>query len=372
MKSQSIYSLLLLCVLTFTRFLTITAKSCVDFPNPLNPSEKVIVECPPTANTYANVKRETTNFFQVNHTCYSTTAMCDKIKEAYNDAGKEISKTLKLKQIIYVNSTFIDFLDITLLGATSVARTIKLISDDKITRYYPQALVKQFSFDPHPEYSDFDIISSFNAGQEWWFRTDNETIKSNQYDFYAVLLHELMHGLGFVPGWGNALETSDNQNTTGLTPNLDFTGGSEIEFAGFTENIFDKFVKTIINNTVNTLTYYTYQLNEAIPIGTPFNNYSEFVTKMKSSPQWKYAEFALISATTNDSSSINHVSDEKYEPTEDFLMTWSFNPGETLEYLIQKGGNYKSPIGPRLLSILESMGYETEAYPNSIKPTYEY
>ncbi|RHZ48287.1 hypothetical protein Glove_553g59 [Diversispora epigaea] len=397
MKFQSIYSSLLLCVLTFTRFLTIAAESCVDFPNPLDHSEKVMVECPPTVNTDAYVKRETTNFFQVTHNCNSTAALCNKIKEAFDDAGKEISKTLKLKQIIYVNSTFTDLFDETLLGAAMSARYIPLTSDDNIKRLYPQVLVKQLCLNPHPEYIDYDINAFFNAGQEWWFKTDNETIKSNQYDFYAVLLHELIHGLGFVSSWSNNLETLDNRNTTGITPYLDYSDNNK--FFGFSEYIFDRYVKFIRNNVVCTSTDYTFQLNEAVENGTSFNGYSEFVTKMKSSPQWKYAESAFKCATTNDSmyftpakdtswndkiyletslkpyqlgSSISHISDERYEPTEDFLMTYSFAPGESLEYLIQKGGNYKSPIGPRILSILESIGYETDACPNSFKPTYEY
>ncbi|CAG8658011.1 11670_t:CDS:1, partial [Diversispora eburnea] len=59
-------------------------------------------------------------------------------------------------------------------------------------------------------------------------------------------------------------------------------------------------------------------------------------------------------------SSISHVS-EKYESTLDFLMTWGRSPGETLKYSIKKNRNYSSPIGSRILSILESMGYETDA-----------
>ncbi|CAG8581631.1 7659_t:CDS:2 [Diversispora eburnea] len=362
MKSQSIYSSLLLCILTFTHFLTITAERCVDIPDPLNPSKQVIVDCPPTVNSDAYVKRQTTNFFEVTHNCTATAALCNNIKEAFNDAGKEISKVLKLKTIIKVNSTFTDLNNAYLLGAAGPARRIPLTSDDNIIRRYPQALVKQFSLSTHPEYNDYDITARFNAAQNWWFRTDNGTIGSDQYDFYAVILHELIHGLGFISSWSNLLETLVDQDTTGLTPFPDFGGDNDSQFEGFLENIFDKYVKFTRNGVVSTSTDYTSQLNESVPIGTSFDTVEEFVTQVKSSSKWEIAESALTSATTKDSltftpaegtshkeviylessinpydpySSISHVS-LRYESTPDFLMNYFLHDGETLEDLIQK------------------------------------
>ncbi|CAG8567896.1 4618_t:CDS:2 [Diversispora eburnea] len=361
-------------------------KRCVDFPDPLDCSNQVIVDCPPTSNNDVYVKRQTTNFFEVTHNCTATAALCNKIKEAFNDAGKEISKVLKLKAIIKVNATFTDLNNAAVLGSANSARYIPLTSDDKIIRRYPQALVKQFFLSVHPEYNDYDINARFNSVKDWWFRTDDEPIGSDQQDFYAVVLHELIHGLGFSSSWNSNLETLDNQDTTGLTPTFSFNDGNQFE--GFTERIFDRYVKFKRNSEISTSTNYTSQLNEAVPIGASFDTYSEFVTQVKSSSQWKYAEFVLISATTNDSltftpakntswndeiylesslnpylqgSSISHVS-IIYETTSDFLMKYIFNRGESLEYLVQRGGNYSSPIGPRILSILESIGYETDAF----------
>ncbi|CAG8628407.1 8982_t:CDS:2, partial [Diversispora eburnea] len=131
------------------------AQSCIDYPNPTNPCEQVAVKCPPTdkiptnpcehlhtiTNNDVYIKRQTTNFFQVYHICSSTAALYDKI-----------------------------------------------------TRRYPQALVKQFPLNIHPGYNDFDIIASFNT------------------------------------------------DTTGLTPTADFSNN---KFVGFTERIFDRYVKFI-------------------------------------------------------------------------------------------------------------------------------
>ncbi|CAG8665742.1 3416_t:CDS:1, partial [Diversispora eburnea] len=44
-----------------------------------------------------------------------------------------------------------------------------------------------------------------------------------------------------------------------------------------------------------------------------------------------------------------------------------FVTGDSLEYLVQRGGNYKSSIGLETLSILESMGYGKDA---CLNPTF--
>ncbi|RHZ86054.1 hypothetical protein Glove_55g55 [Diversispora epigaea] len=237
------------------------------------------------------------NFFQVDLYCYSNT--CNKVEVAFNDAGNEISKVLKLKRTIYVTATFMNLSDDNVLDPT---QTISLVSDDDNTRLYPRALV-----------------------------SDNEIIKPDQIDFYAVVLHEFIHGLGFLLTWGNSLETTDYQPTD-LTSDFYYDNN---KFNGFIENIFDRYVRFIRNNFVYSSSSFTIQLNKAVPIGASFNSYSKFVTEVKSSSQWEYAKSALISATTND------------------LNT---NFGITLEELIELPISTISTI-PRILFILESIGY---------------
>ncbi|RHZ89117.1 hypothetical protein Glove_19g320 [Diversispora epigaea] len=105
--------------------------------------------------------KKTTDLRRISPSCYSTdAALCDKVKEVYNDSGKEISKVLKSKRTINVNATFTDLNDGYLLGYTRTSQFILLTSDDKIQRRYPQALVKQFSLEVQPEYYDYDITQS--------------------------------------------------------------------------------------------------------------------------------------------------------------------------------------------------------------------
>ncbi|CAG8448653.1 2161_t:CDS:2 [Diversispora eburnea] len=398
MKFQSIYASIL--ILAFNHFLiAFAAHPCIDYPDPLNPGRFEFTDCPNIVEDdiedLPNVKREIQNFFHIDINCYSDATLCKKIKKAFDDAGKEISKVLKLKKKIYVNATFESFslMERNVLGSTYPTRSIFLTSDDKITRLYPQALAKQFSLNVHPAYSKYDINSRFNADFGWWFKSDNKTIETDQYDFSIVVLHELIHGLGFISSWDNSLETNVYQYVTGLTSIYYFYDN---KYGGFVENIFDRYLKLIENKKKIPLSDYTAQLDKSVPPMTPFNTILQFTNRVKSSPKWKYAKLVLKAATTNNSiiftpakrtswnqdiyletslkpfnagSSISHVSQLKYRKTSDFLMTYQQFPGQTLEYFIKRGGNYKSPIGPRIISILESIGYATDTHPNPVKPT---
>ncbi|CAG8763917.1 1054_t:CDS:2, partial [Racocetra fulgida] len=140
-------------------------------------------------------------------------------------------------------------------------------------------------------------------------------------------------------------------------------------FHGFIETIFDKFLvvlpdsKTLSPLISTSLSAYTSKLNEFYPLPTEFSTTIEFAKSLITSPQW------LINGTyleTNinpyiSGSSISHVSFDSYTNSEDFLMRFRLEPGFTIESLISKGGNYQNGdesgvIGPRLRSIMESMG----------------
>ena len=74
----------------------------------------------------------------------------------------------------------------------------EFVVKDGDTQYlYPQALVKQSITDVEPPFSDVDIIAEFSSDADWYFKQDNGTINSTQYDFEFVAAHEFTHGLGF-------------------------------------------------------------------------------------------------------------------------------------------------------------------------------
>src|SRR5688572_24015139 len=81
--------------------------------------------------------------------------------------------------------------DIT-LGQAGATRYISLKDDDGIYRLYPQPLVKQFQFEKHAKFFEFDIFAEFNAFMPFWFEGDPE-IQPLQVDFKSVVVHELIH-----------------------------------------------------------------------------------------------------------------------------------------------------------------------------------
>lgn len=230
---------------------------------------------------------------------------------------------------------------------------------------------------------------------DWWFKSDNQKIRPNQYDCFGVILHELIHGLGFISSWDDSLESDAGLPTTGLTPDYLFYGK---RFGGFLEYVFDRYVSIIDSKKKKIpISQYACKLNNSVPALSPFSSLSKFADDVRSSSQWKYAKLVLKAATTNNGivftpakhscwkqdiyletcirpfatgSSISHVSKIKYGKTSDFIMTWKPLPGVTTDCLVKKGGNYKSPLGPRVISVLETIGYPTEACPNPIEPTY--
>ncbi|CAJ0879198.1 8860_t:CDS:2 [Entrophospora sp. SA101] len=237
----------------------------------------------------------------------------------------------------------------TKVGQAGPSRWIGMKSEDGIVRLYPQSLVKQFQLKTNPEFSPADIIAEFNSDVDFWFEDDATPIKPTQYGFLYMTLHEFIHGLGFVSIWD---------------PSPYFV-------------------------TVNT----TELLNKFAPKGTKFDSEDDFYAKFQNSAQYKIATDMLKYATTplsfvnntaNDQlfyletslnpyqpgSSVSHVSQALYLKSIEFLMSYQEPQGKTLKDVIKNGGNYVGgSIGPKFLSILESLGYATADNPNPEIPT---
>ncbi|GES99382.1 hypothetical protein GLOIN_2v1613585 [Rhizophagus clarus] len=144
-------------------------------------------------------------------------------------------------------------------GGANPTRTIALIDNNGIEKYYPQALVKQLSFERYPEFGPFDISAKFNSEVNYWFEGNKLPIKSDQTDFILIVLHEFIHGLGFI---------------------------SRISFNGFVENIFDKYLIFLPSGE--------YASNIAVKINTIVNEKGKF----KTSSQYQQSEMMLKIATS--------------------------------------------------------------------------
>ncbi|RIA89261.1 hypothetical protein C1645_772847 [Glomus cerebriforme] len=337
--------------------------------------------------------------------------LCDKVQKAFDGASKIISNTLKLKETIIINATFFDFCkgqsDLScpievrkIIGATAPNRFYSLKSDDdKLERIYPQALVKQFQFPEHPKYDDYDVSTQFNARVPFYFDDDIIPINPLQYDFQYIVTHELLHGLGFYTLWR---PYQDPLAPKGLMPPLvviDSGNDGNIEPKTFNEpetvkeSIFDKFMIRLDNGTFTS--EYSKQIgqyfldNENVTIlnEVEFEQTYQFqlmkeMLGLATTPKSlgflphdsvNYATDAVILETTlpefQSGSSLSHVDLLTYNNTKEFLMVYKGTPGRTLNDFVAIGGNYPGGvIGPKIKSILESIGYATEDYPNPKKP----
>ncbi|CAG8490771.1 11714_t:CDS:2 [Dentiscutata heterogama] len=329
--------------------------------------------------------------------------MCNKAKATFESVGRILTSKLLLNTRIGLKATFKP-LEGNLLGSASPSRTIPFRDEDGKIRLYAQALAKQFQLNVHPEYAPIDILADFNSNFPFWFEGDPQ-IQPNQTGFEELVLHELTHGLGFLSSWSNDYL---DENSLFLTPNIDgiiynvgdnIERNSELVFRGFLENAFDKYM--VLTSDKTRTTELTSKLDKFLDgQDTKFASINEFKEKFKASPQFDIAKqmyttcikpnslgFLLnTSNSKNDvvvletgidpflsGSSLSHVDEKLFDNTSEFLMTFEQTPGRTLEDSIAASGSGKGgkeeAIGPKILAILETLGFATSNNPNPYKPS---
>jgi hypothetical protein len=222
---------------------------------------------------------------------------------------------------------------------------------------------------------------------DYWFEGDPLPMTLRQVDLLYVVVHELTHGLGFSNSWNDYL------NIQALTPAMGDvsgspTGGSQTQFFEF---VFDRSMVLIPSGTP--LTSLADQLNQFKT--STASSEQEFISAFRASPQFQIASDLFKNATThgsigflttpnvppnkqltpdqiqNDvviletslvpfvpSSSIGHVDFQTYLNTSDFLMMYTYPPGETLDQMMSRAGSTKKtgPMGPKLRNLLGSLG----------------
>ncbi|RUP47551.1 LOW QUALITY PROTEIN: hypothetical protein BC936DRAFT_145596 [Jimgerdemannia flammicorona] len=442
---------------------------CYDHPNPMNPlqREKVPCELVPADtvsrrdyNHRVHNRRDQLSYngsdsFQITFTCRANATVCAKAKNAFQQAGTIITGVLKLSVPIIVNATFYSFckesndcgtanfitleyhLDvphkILIPGGSYPARTMVILDDDGLNRYYPQALVKQLNLKSHPTYGPYDITSVFNADAPFFFEyiccgvrfvrfdcvavfglldvrpvlivhinpttQEDGTITAVQSDFLFVILHEFMHGLGFYSNWNDYINQVPQALTPDVTP-LDTRDPSQfidllasVTFSGFYESVFDRYM--VLLPSLTPTTQLTRTLNGfAGGIGAKFSGYDTFFTQFIASPQYQTAVSMFKTSITSydlgfmptngstladvfvletslnpfaEGSSISHADYKTYTNTSDFLMRYMEDRGVTIRDAVNRGGG--GPIGPKLIRVLETLGYATISQPNPDRNT---
>lgn len=97
--------------------------------------------------------------------------------------------------------------------------------------YYPVALVEKLA-ETNFNGSEADIVCTFNKNISWYTGTNGDT-PSGQYDFVSVVLHEIVHGLGFSGFFSVENGIGDLKNSNGIP------------------SIYDVFVHNTLNQKVS-------------------------------------------------------------------------------------------------------------------------
>ncbi|CAG8656326.1 4934_t:CDS:2, partial [Cetraspora pellucida] len=359
----------------------------------------MITEQPKKNHLNAAIQNET--MFDITLTCNANDTICNKVKIAFDTAAQIISSTFILNSRISLNASFNSFCNgvpncpnAIVLGLAAPSSWILMQDDDNTQRLYPQALVKQFQFPTHPDYTNYDIFAMFNSDIQYWFASD-PPIRPDQYDFLYVMLHELFHGLGFGSSWEEYLP-----GVVTPMPAINPLSSTKIDLYSsdphsndkvkFYEWAFDKHMIFINGTKTSSLTV---QLNKFFSgrSGTladfennfdKSNQYS-LAKNMYSISQTSKSLAFMPRGSTNPSdsliletsfrpfrqgSSISHVDASTYTNTSDFLMRAQAKNGTTINILTRNFSD-GSGIGPRLKKTMETMGYASLDNPNPYRPS---
>jgi hypothetical protein len=256
---------------------------------------------------------------------------------------------------------------------------------DSVERLYPTALLKQLHTDIHFE-DEADIRISINSDEDvYWFPGDGD-IQPDQIDVSELALHEMVHGLGFSSTWEFP---ADHYYTSFITPRLngdsDINIDDPITFEGFYETVFDGFLVYLEDpknpKDAKRITDMAQSLNGFTAKGTKFPDVFALFDEFAKSKQQDDAKLMLSYATTASKmafmppesldpfmldtseeefslgNSINHA-EEDYDNTPEFLMVPTQDPGVSLQtHLKNTGNNPGRGIGPKLRSVLKTLGY---------------
>jgi len=142
--------------------------------------------------------------FKIEFYCSETPNLCEKAKSSFEKATQKIAIALKIKTPIIVQASLYSFCKYkggsycsnksSSIGSAA-ASAYHILSNNGTKYLYPQPLVKQM--DDMGIYLTTDITSDFNSDYSFYFSGDNQ-IEDGQIDFEYVVIHELIHGLGFA------------------------------------------------------------------------------------------------------------------------------------------------------------------------------
>ncbi|KAG1139746.1 hypothetical protein G6F37_009510 [Rhizopus arrhizus] len=346
--------------------------------------------------------------------CNASENVCSGVRTTLKAATEIISSVFQFESSLIVNATYSSFRlssnthhpENAMAAIGQSFPTISYIMTDKsdnMTRMYPQALLKQFTNLPvKPNWAHYDINAQFNSDVNWYFINDPHSIEDDQIDFLRNVIHELIHGLGFMSSWSDNLYKSfaplvDDLNhfitpmlLSAINQNPVFSNyASPFPFWGFLEFPFDKLIHT---SDMQPLSAITTQLNKFYNSNIVFQSALDLGNAWYSSDAYRAAADLYQKTVTakdlmiaiddqqvlwlesslkpfNSGSSLSHVDSSYYINTTEYLMVYMANRGVSLSQLAKTFPS--SPLGPKLLQAMAALGYRIKGH-QMAQPRLEY
>ncbi len=119
--------------------------------------------------------------------------------QAFEFALSLLSNQLSSAVPINVDVEWSDELEDGVLGAASTSEFVADFPNSNERTFYPIALAEKIVGEPINSDTRPDIDVFFNSEVNWYYDFNNpSTIPATHFDFVSVILHEMIHGLGFV------------------------------------------------------------------------------------------------------------------------------------------------------------------------------
>lgn len=273
-----------------------------DIPNVFRvPAPDAILRRLPNARTAA-----ATSQFIVTY----DSAMPEAAKKAFQYAVDIWQSILISKIPIRVNAQWGGNLSAGALAATSPWTYYRNFPGaQKYVTWYPVALAEKI-LEREINGTNPDIVITIGTTINWYYGTDG-TPPANQYDFTSTILHELCHGLGFTGSFYN-----------------DKSGASDVGSYGFGDNtpaVYDRYIenaaaKQLISFTNNSSALAAEITSRKLYFNGPI--LANTANKGDKVPVYAPAQYSV-------GSTIYHLA-ETFNNTQNALMTYSVNPGQSI------------------------------------------
>ncbi|OAD02950.1 hypothetical protein MUCCIDRAFT_80964 [Mucor lusitanicus CBS 277.49] len=355
-------------------------------------------------------------------TCKASASECQGVSATLSKATDIISDVFIFETPLVINASYVSFCqeyqdchhDAKYASIGQAYPSISYVmtdNTDKMTRLYPQPLLKQYTnMSMKPSWTPYDIEAQFNNEINWYFVNNEDPIQSSQTDFLRNVIHELIHGLGFMTSWTDDFYQAisplfdSGKLEHFITPTLlaqtnnhqlmtDYS--SNQPFWGFVEYPFDKFIHYKNNNSdsYTSFTSFTQQLNRFSSSNATFRNMVDLANAWYTSDEYTSSKRLYTKAVTfldvlavidnepllfletsvnpfSSGSSLCHVDQSQYLNTTEYLMVYLANAGVDINQLDQVFP--QGPVGPKLLKVMATLGYKVKGNISTDRPSLSY